>query len=84
MRKFLPYFAGIGYATIFGFSFMFTREALEYAAPFHLLGLRFAAAVLTLVLLRLLKIVTFTVTWHQFKTLLPLAFFEPKIGRAHV
>jgi len=77
MRKFLPYLAGIGYAIIFGFSFMFTREGLEHAAPFHLLGLRFATAVLTLALLRLFKIVTFTVTWPQFKTLLPLAFFQP-------
>lgn len=77
MRKYLPYFAGLGYATIFGFSFMFTRGALEYIAPFHLLGLRFAAAVLTLILLRLLGIVTIKVTWPQFKALLPLAFFQP-------
>ncbi|HBI55891.1 MAG TPA: hypothetical protein DDY38_03570, partial [Firmicutes bacterium] len=45
--------------------------------PFHLLGLRFAAAVLTLILLRLLGIVTIKVTWPQFKALLPLAFFQP-------
>lgn len=77
MRKLLPYFAGIGYATIFGFSFMFTRGALEHIAPFHLLGLRFAAAVLTLVLLRLLGIVSIKVTWEEFKALLPLAFFQP-------
>lgn len=77
MRKIMPYLAGVGYASIFGFSFMFTRRALEYIGPFHLLGLRFLAAALALILLHLLGIVPIRVSWQQFKALLPLAFFQP-------
>lgn len=77
MSKSFPHLAGVGFAIIFGFSFMFTRGALGTVAPFHLLGLRFALAVLTLGLLRLLKIVSFKVYWRQFKDLLPLALFQP-------
>lgn len=77
MRKYLPYMAGVGYATIFGFSFMFTRGALEHIAPFHLLGLRFLTAVLALGLLNLLGIISIRVSWQQIRALLPLAFFQP-------
>lgn len=77
MRKYLPYLAGFGFATIFGFSFMFTRGALASIAPFHLLGLRFAIAVLCLAALRLLRLVEFRVSLSQFKGLLPLAVFQP-------
>ncbi len=38
------YFAGVGYAVIFGFSFLFTKSALDNLAPFELLFFRFALA----------------------------------------
>lgn len=53
MKKYLPYIASLTVAVIFGFSFMFTKEALNVLAPFQLLGFRFASAVLLLTLLRI-------------------------------
>ena len=77
MQKYKPYLAALGFASIFGFSFMFTAGALDYIAPYHLLGLRFATAVLFLGLLKLLGLVRFKVTPADYKALLPLAFFQP-------
>lgn len=77
MRKSLPYLAGLGFATIFGFSFMFTRGALNHIAPFHLLGLRFAIAILMMAALRGLRLVKINLKWADYKALLPLAFFQP-------
>lgn len=77
MRKTLPYLAGLGFATIFGFSFMFTRGALNHIAPFHLLGLRFAIAILMMAALRGLNLVKINLKWADYKALLPLAFFQP-------
>ncbi len=72
-----PYLAGFGFATIFGFSFMFTRGALEHIAPFHLLGLRFAVAAVTLTLLQLVGLVRIRVNLTDVKAMLPLVFFLP-------
>ncbi len=77
MEKYAPYLAGIGFASIFGFSFLFTREALDHIAPFHLLGLRFATAVAAMALLRLLGLVRFSVNRSGVLALLPLAAFQP-------
>lgn len=56
---------------------MFTRGALDYLAPFHLLGLRFAAAVSAMALLRLLGLIRINVTPADYLYLLPLAFLQP-------
>jgi len=77
MVRYLPYLAGVGVALTWGFSFMFTRGALDYLTPFHLLGLRFAAAVLAMALLRMLGIIRIIVTPKDYLSLLPLAFFQP-------
>ncbi len=77
MIRYLPYIAGIGVALTWGFSFMFTRGALDYLDPFHLLGLRFAAAVLAMGLLRIVGIIKIKVEPGDYLTLLPLAFFQP-------
>lgn len=77
MIRYLPYLAGIGVALTWGFSFMFTRGALDYMAPFHLLGLRFAAAVAAMSLLRILGIINIKVVPRDYLNLLPLAFFQP-------
>ncbi len=77
MIRYLPYLAGIGVALTWGFSFMFTRGALDYLAPFHLLGLRFAAAVAAMSLLRILGIINIKVVPRDYFNLLPLAFFQP-------
>ncbi len=77
MIRYLPYLAGIGVALTWGFSFMFTRGALDYLAPFHLLGLRFAAAVAAMAMLRVLGIINIKVVPRDYLNLLPLAFFQP-------
>ncbi len=77
MDKYAPYIAGVGFATIFGFSFLFTREALDHIAPFHLLGLRFATAATAMGLLRLAGVLRFKVSLSGAVALLPLAAFQP-------
>lgn len=77
MNRYLPYLAGIGVALTWGFSFMFTRGALDYLAPFHLLGLRFAAAVSAMGLLRILGIIKIRVNPSDYISLMPLALFQP-------
>ncbi|HEY9054588.1 MAG TPA: DMT family transporter, partial [Rectinemataceae bacterium] len=44
MGSAVNYLAGVGYAVIFGFSFLFTKSALDNLAPFELLFFRFALA----------------------------------------
>jgi drug/metabolite transporter (DMT)-like permease len=77
MNRYLPYLAGIGVALTWGLSFMFTRGALEHLPPFHLLGLRFAAAAGAMAILRVVQIVRIRVTPSDYIRLLPLAFFQP-------
>lgn len=40
------YLAGVGYSTIFGFSFLFTKNALDKVDPLRFIGFRFAVAAL--------------------------------------
>ncbi len=77
LEHYLPYLAGIGVALTWGFSFMFTRGALDYLAPFHLLGLRFATAVLGMSILRFCGIIKITIVPADYLSLLPLALFQP-------
>lgn len=60
MRRILPYIAGIIYSSIFGFSFLFTKEGLEELPPFHLLAFRFSIAAILLSLLLLFRIIKLT------------------------
>ena len=69
MPKTAPYFAALGYATLFGFSFMFTRSALAHIGPFHLLGLRFALAAFLLGALQLMGIIKINLAWADYKKL---------------
>lgn len=75
--QYLPYLAGVGVALTWGFSFMFTRGALDHLSPFHLLGMRFAAAVLAMAILRVFGFIRIKVTPADYLNLLPLAFFQP-------
>lgn len=77
LTQYLPYLAGVGVALTWGFSFMFTRGALDYFSPIHLLGLRFAAAVLAMSLLRVFRLIRIKVTPADYINLLPLAIFQP-------
>jgi len=79
LQSYLPYLAGIGVALTWGFSFMFTRGALDYLAPFHLLGLRFATAAATMGLLRITGVINIKVRLSDYISLLPLCLFLPLI-----
>ncbi|WP_350343504.1 DMT family transporter [Proteinivorax tanatarense] len=78
VQKNIHFFTGLGYATIFGFSFMFTAEVLEYISPYHLLSFRFMFAFLTMTLIQFalgnrLKVKKIPLS----KKLLLLVFFQP-------
>lgn len=51
MNRFVSYGAGIGYASIFGFSFLVTKGALDVLDPLELLFSRFLIAAVTMSLL---------------------------------
>jgi drug/metabolite transporter (DMT)-like permease len=73
----LPIMAGIGMAVIWGFSFLFTKETLDYTFPLQLLGFRFCAAALLLTILKLAGIIQIDLKGKSISTLLLLAFFQP-------
>jgi len=77
MKRYLPYLAGLGVAMAWGLSFLFTKGALDYLEPFHLLGLRFAAALGAMSALRLANIIKIKMTAGDYLHLLPLAVFQP-------
>lgn len=75
----LPMIAGIIMSVIFGFSFLFTTEALDVTTPIQLLAYRFAFAALTLTILQLFGVIKVSFRnkpWHR---LLFLALFQPVI-----
>ena len=49
--------AGLGYSTIFGFSFLMTKEALEVLSPMELLAMRFVIAALLMSILAIAGII---------------------------
>jgi len=73
----LPYLSGVGFAIIFGFSFMFSRVALRYATAMQLVGLRFMLAIAALLVLRALKLIKINLKPKDYWVILPLAVFQP-------
>ncbi|ABR49814.1 protein of unknown function DUF6, transmembrane [Alkaliphilus metalliredigens QYMF] len=76
-KEYLPVLAGIVVAVVFGFSFMFTKEALGVVAPFHLLGLRFMVATTVLTILKLLGLIKINFKGKRLQVLLVLSLFQP-------
>jgi drug/metabolite transporter (DMT)-like permease len=76
-ERYLPYLSGIGMALIFGFSFLFTKEALNEVAPFHLLGFRFGMAAIVLLILKITKVIKVDYKGKQLKNLLAIALTQP-------
>lgn len=76
---FRPYLAGIFASIIFGFSFLFTKTALDFLDPFHLLGLRFALSTVVFVAIHLLNIVKIELKGKNLKQLAFLILMEPVI-----
>ncbi|MFP4199636.1 MAG: DMT family transporter [Halanaerobium sp.] len=79
LRRFFPYFAGLIFSSIFGFSFLFTKEGLELMTPFQLLGFRFALAFISLSILRITGIINIDFKGKNINLLMLLAVFQPGI-----
>ena len=71
--------AGIGFATIFGLSFLFSKQALNYVSPMGLIAYRFLIAWILFVILILFKIVKIQYSKHMIKYLILTALFQPVI-----
>jgi drug/metabolite transporter (DMT)-like permease len=69
--------AGLTMATIFGFSFMFSKVALDYVSPIGLIAYRFLVAFIVFELLRQLKVIKIEFKKSQFKYLFLVALFQP-------
>ncbi|MDI6880259.1 MAG: EamA family transporter [Desulfitobacteriaceae bacterium] len=74
---FFPILAGSTTAVVWGISFLFTKDALNYTFPTQILGLRFAAAVLALLILQGLGIIRMNFKGKPLGTLILLGFFQP-------
>jgi len=72
-----PYLAGVAFATIFGFSFLFAKEALDYVDPLRLLGLRFMLAALVVTALVLGGLVKIHLRGKDLRPLLYVSLLQP-------
>lgn len=77
MKKYLPYLAGVLFSTIFGFSFMFSKVALEHVTTLQLIAYRFLIAFVVFNLLILFRIVKVDFKNKNIKLLLYTAIFQP-------
>ncbi len=69
--------AGILFASIFGFSFLFSKIALDYVTPLGLIAYRFLIAFIVFEILRLTKVVKIQIHKPQLKYLALVAIFQP-------
>ena len=69
--------AGILFASIFGFSFLFSKIALAYVTPIGLIAYRFLTAFIVFEVLRLTKVVKINIHLSQLKYLGLVALFQP-------
>lgn len=79
MKKYLPYLSGIGMALIFGFSFLFSKNALDTLSVFELLFLRFLTAAATMTIFVLVGVIKIDFKGKDIRPLLILATFQPGI-----
>lgn len=69
--------AGILYAVIFGFTFMFSKVAMNYVSPIGLIAYRFLIAFIVFEILRLTKVVRIRFEKRHMKNLFLVALFQP-------
>lgn len=74
--KILPILAAITYSTIFGLAFMFTKVGLETLRPIDLLAYRFLVAALTLMVLKVLKIIKIDLKGKSIRVLLLIGILQ--------
>lgn len=72
-----PYLSALSAAVIFGFSFLFTKNALDFVTPNQLLALRFLVATLTMSLLWAFGVIKIRLKRQDLKGVLLLAFVQP-------
>lgn len=77
MRNWKTYLAGMAWSSIFGFSFLVTKGALDAFSPFELLFLRFLAATLVLFVVARLGFVRLSYRGKPLGTLALLCLFQP-------
>lgn len=77
IKKYLPLMAGVTFSTIFGFTFMFTKEGLEFVNIFHLLGFRFSLAAIAMTILKYIGLIKLEFKGKDLKSLLILATAQP-------
>ncbi len=77
MSRILSIGAGIGYATIFGFSFLVTKDALDILDPMELIFARFLLAALVMSLLAALRLVKLDYRGKKPAILLLTCLFQP-------
>ncbi|QWB95249.1 DMT family transporter [Mycoplasmatota bacterium] len=71
--------AGIGFSIIFGLSFLFSKQALEFVSPIGLIAYRFLIAWLFFMLAYVFKLVKIQFDKKMFKYLLLCGLFQPVI-----
>ena len=69
--------ASLGFAFIFGFTFMASKYALNYVSPLGLISYRFLVAAMAFELLRQLKLVKIRLSKKDVKALMTVALFQP-------
>ncbi len=69
--------AGLGYSTIFGFSFLMTKEALEVLSPMELLAMRFVIAALLMSILAIAGIIQLNFKGKPIALLALMCLFQP-------
>jgi len=77
MSHTLSMIAGIAYASIFGFSFLVTKNALAVLDPMELIFIRFLLAALLMSLLALLRVQRIDFKGKSLKILLIMCLFQP-------
>jgi drug/metabolite transporter (DMT)-like permease len=77
MKKALPYAAATVSAITWGFSFLFTKNALYYLDTFQLLGYRFLVAAVLLAVLAAVGAIKLRLTAAKLKGMLLVALLQP-------
>ena len=78
-KSFFPYILLVVSSTIFGFSFLFTKEALAHLDIFQLLGIRFLIAALVMSIIVAVRLVKISLTRKKLKGILLLTLFQPLV-----
>jgi drug/metabolite transporter (DMT)-like permease len=77
MKKYLPYGSGILMACIFGFSFLFSKNAIESIGVFELLFIRFLTAFVLMSVLIAVRIIKVDYRGKNLKPILIVAVWQP-------